>query len=156
MENGYEYDFFMKQLESESLQLSLFVVSSIFVGFSTTALEIFSVLSSHKMVVKVAQTSIMLEKVNRFIKSLRCMSVSMIIFLSSILGVFDFLKISRLLLVVGLLLFFLGFVYYVIASYDLIKMLKILYSIDEEKKRQTVADFEKEIKKQEVGDHEKR
>lgn len=148
--------FFMKQLESESLQLSLFVVSSIFVGFSTTALEIFSVLSSHKMVAKVAQTSVMSEKISRFIKSLRCMAVSMIIFLSSILGVFDFFKILRLFLVVGLFFVLIGFAYYLIASCDLIKMLKILYSIDEEKKRQTVADFEKEIKKQEVGDHEKR
>lgn len=38
--SGYEY-VFMKQLESESLQLSLFVVSSIFVGFSTIVLAIF-------------------------------------------------------------------------------------------------------------------
>jgi hypothetical protein len=28
-----------------------------------------------------------------------------------------------------------------------IKMLKILYSVDEEKKQQTIADFEKELKK---------
>ena len=139
--------FFMKQLESESLQLSLFVVSSIFVGFSTTVLSIFYVLSSHKMVVKVAQTSVMLEKINRFAKGLRCMAVSMIIFLSSILGVFDFLKISRLLLVVGMLLFLIGFTYYLMVSYDLKKMLKILYSVDEEKKQQTIADFEKELKK---------
>ena len=59
---------FLKQFESESLQLSLFVVSSIFIGFSTTALAIFSVLSSHKMVVKVAQTSVMSEKISRFTK----------------------------------------------------------------------------------------
>ena len=139
--------FFMKQLESESLQLSLFVVSSIFIGFSTTALVIFSVLSSHKMVVKVAQTSVMSEKISRFTKSLKCMAVSMIIFLSSILGVFDFLKISRLLLVVGLLLFLIGFTYYLMVLYDLIKMLKILYSVDEERKRQTIANFEKELRK---------
>lgn len=138
---------FLKQFESESLQLSLFVVSSIFVGFSTTVLAIFSVLSSNKMVVKVAQTSVMLEKINRFAKSLKCMAVSMIIFLSSILGVFDFLKISRLLLVVGLLLFLIGFTHYLMVLYDLIKMLKILYSVDEERKRQTIANFEKELRK---------
>lgn len=139
--------FFMKQLESESLQLSLFVVSSIFIGFSTTALVIFSVLSSHKMVVKVAQTSVMSEKISRFTKSLKCMAVSMIIFLSSIFGIFDFLKISRLLLVVGLLLFLIGFTHYLMVLYDLIKMLKILYSVDEERKRQTIANFEKELRK---------
>lgn len=139
--------FFMKQLESESLQLSLFVVSSIFIGFSTTALVIFSVLSSHKMVVKVAQTSVMSEKISRFTKSLKCMAVSMIIFLSSIFGIFDFLKISRLLLVVGLLLFLIGFTYYLMVLYDLIKMLKILYSVDEKRKRQTIANFEKELRK---------
>lgn len=138
---------FLKQFESESLQLSLFVVSSIFIGFSTTALAIFSVLSSHKMAVKVAQTSVMSEKISRFTKSLKCMAVSMIIFLSSILGVFDFLKISRLLLVVGLLLFLIGFTYYLMVLYDLIKMLKILYSVDEERKRQTIANFEKELRK---------
>ena len=130
---------FLKQFESESLQLSLFVVSSIFIGFSTTALAIFSVLSSHKMAVKVAQTSIMLEKISRFTKSLKCMAVSMIIFLSSIFGIFDFLKISRLFLT--------GFAYYLIASCDLIKMVKILYSVDEGKKQQTIADFEKELRK---------
>lgn len=139
--------FFMKQLESESLQLSLFVVSSIFVGFSTIVLAIFSVLSSHKMVVKVAQTSVMSEKISRFTKSLKCMAVSMIIFLSSILGIFDFLKISRLFLVIGLFLFLTGFAYYLIASCDLIKMVKILYSVDERKKQQTIADFEKELRK---------
>lgn len=139
--------FFMKQLESESLQLSLFIVSSIFVSFSTTALAIFSVLSYHKMVVKVAQTSVMSKKISRFTKSLRCMALSMIIFLSSILGVFDFLKIPKLLLVTGLLLFLIGFAYYLIASCDLTKLLKILYSVDEEKKQQTVADFEKELRK---------
>ena len=139
--------FFMKQFESESLQLSLFVVSSIFIGFSTTALVIFSVLSSHKMVVKVAQTSVMSEKISRFTKSLKCMAVSMIIFLSSIFGIFDFLKISRLLLVVGLLLFLIGFTHYLMVLYDLIKMLKILYSVDEERKRQTIANFEKELRK---------
>lgn len=78
MESGYMI--FLKQFESESLQLSLFVVSSIFVGFSTTVLAIFSVLSSNKMVVKVAQTSVMLEKINRFAKGLKCMAVSMINF----------------------------------------------------------------------------
>ena len=145
MESGYMI--FLKQFESESLQLSLFVVSSIFVGFSTTVLAIFSVLSSNKMVVKVAQTSVMLEKINRFAKGLKCMAVSMIIFLSSILGVFDFLKISRLLLVVGLLLFLIGFTHYLMLLYDLIKMLKILYSVDEERKRQTIANFEKELRK---------
>jgi len=139
--------FFMKQLESESLQLSLFVVSSIFVGFSTIVLAIFSVLSSHKMVAKVAQTSVMLEKINRFAKGLRCMAVSMIIFLSSILGIFDFLKISRLFLVIGLFLLLTGFAYYLIASCDLIKMVKILYSVDERKKQQTITDFEKELRK---------
>ena len=139
--------FFMKQLESGSLQLSLFVVSSIFIGFSTTALVIFSVLSSHKMVVKVAQTSVMSEKISRFTKSLKCMAVSMIIFLSSIFGIFDFLKISRLFLVIGLFLFLTGFTYYLIASCDLIKMVKILYSVDERKKQQTIADFEKELRK---------
>lgn len=139
--------FFMKQLESESLQLSLFVVSSIFIGFSTTALAIFSVLSSHKMVVKVAQTSVMSEKISRFTKSLKCMAVSMIIFLLSIFGIFDFLKISRLFLVVGLLLFLIGFTHYLMVLYDLIKMLKILYSVDEERKRQTIANFEKELRK---------
>lgn len=138
---------FLKQFESESLQLSLFVVSSIFVGFSTTVLAIFSVLSSNKMVVKVAQTSVMLEKISRFTKSLKCMAVSMIIFLSSIFGIFDFLKISRLLLVVGLLLFLIGFTHYLMVLYDLIKMLKILYSVDEERKRQTIANFEKELRK---------
>ena len=75
------------------------------------------------------------------------MAVSMIIFLSSILGVFDFLKISRLLLVVGLLLFLIGFTHYLMVLYDLIKMLKILYSVDEERKRQTIANFEKELRK---------
>ena len=134
---------FLKQFESESLQLSLFVVSSIFIGFSTTALAIFSVLSSHKMAV----TSIMLEKISRFTKSLKCMAVSMIIFLSSIFGIFDFLKISRLFLVIGLFLFLTGFAYYLIASCDLIKMVKILYSVDEGKKQQTIADFEKELRK---------
>ena len=138
---------FLKQFESESLQLSLFVVSSIFVGFSTTVLAIFSVLSSNKMVVKVAQTNVMLEKINRFAKGLRCMAVSMIIFLSSILGIFDFLKISRLFLVIGLFLLLTGFAYYLIASCDLIKMVKILYSVDERKKQQTIADFEKELRK---------
>ena len=142
MESGYMIFF-----ESESLQLSLFVVSSIFIGFSTTALAIFSVLSSHKMAVKVAQTSIMLEKISRFTKSLKCMAVSMIIFLSSIFGIFDFLKISRLFLVIGLFLFLTGFAYYLIASCDLIKMVKILYSVDERKKQQTIADFEKELRK---------
>ena len=58
-----------------------------------------------------------------------------------------FLKISRLLLVVGLLLFLIGFTYYLMVLYDLIKMLKILYSVDEERKRQTIANFEKELRK---------
>ena len=130
-----------------SSNLFLFVVSSIFIGFSTTALAIFSVLSSHKMAVKVAQTSVMSEKISRFTKSLKCMAVSMIIFLSSIFGIFDFLKISRLFLVIGLFLFLTGFAYYLIASCDLIKMVKILYSVDEGKKQQTIADFEKELRK---------
>lgn len=34
-----------------------------------------------------------------------------------------------------------------IASCDLIKMVKILYSVDEGKKQQTIADFEKELRK---------
>lgn len=69
------------------------------------------------------------------------------IFLSSIFGIFDFLKISRLFLVIGLFLFLTGFAYYLIASCDLIKMVKILYSVDEGKKQQTIADFEKELRK---------
>lgn len=140
---------FMKYLQSENLQLSLFVVDAIFIGFSTTVLAIFLILSSNKTVARVGQTNIMLEKINHFTKSLRCMTVSMIVFLSSILGLFDFFKISRFLLVVGLLLFLIGFAYYLIASYDLIKMLKILYSIDEGKRRQTIADFVKEIQNEE-------
>ena len=75
------------------------------------------------------------------------MAVSMIIFLLSIFGIFNFLKISRLFLVIGLFLFLTGFAYYLIASCDLIKMVKILYSVDEGKKQQTIADFEKELRK---------
>ena len=48
---------------------------------------------------------------------------------------------------IGLFLFLTGFAYYLIASCDLIKMVKILYSVDEGKKQQTIADFEKELRK---------
>ena len=71
----------------------------------------------------------------------------LILFLLSIFGIFNFLKISRLFLVIGLFLFLTGFAYYLIASCDLIKMVKILYSVDEGKKQQTIADFEKELRK---------
>lgn len=45
------------------------------------------------------------------------------------------------------LLFLVGLVYYVIASYDLIKVLRILYSVDEEKKQKTIAKFKRELRK---------
>ena len=136
----------------QNFQSDMFTVSSVFMGFSVSTLGILLGLYSHKTIEKVAQTNIMIEKVNRFTESLKYMGISMVIFLVSILGILDFFnkKIAvakEYFLTMASLLFLVGLVYYVIASYDLIKVLRILYSVDEEKKQKTIAKFKRELRK---------
>ena len=136
----------------QNFQSDMFTVSSVFMGFSVSTLGILLGLYSHKTIEKVTQTNIMLEKVNRFTDSLKYMGISMVIFLASILGILDFLnkKISvakEYFLTMASFLFLVGLAYYVIASYDLIKVSRILYGVDEEKRQKTITKFKKELRK---------
>ena len=135
-------------LKSPKFQSTMLTASAIFMGCTLSALGILLDLRSHKTIEKVAQTNIMPEKIDRFTEILKYMSIAIVIFLASILGVLDFLNekipaAKEYFLMVAFLLFLVGLVQYIIAIYDLVKVLRILYGIDEEKRRIVITKFEK-------------
>lgn len=138
-------------LESPKFQSTMLVVAAIFMGCTLSALGILLGLRSHKTIEKVAQTNIMPEKINRFTEILKYMSISIVLFLASILGVLDFLNMKipaakEYFLIVAFLLFLVGLVQYIIAVYDLVKVIGILCGVDEEKRRIVITKFEKNTK----------
>ena len=133
-------------LEYSKFQSNMLIVSAIFMGCTMSALGILLGLLGHKTIEKVAQTNIMPEKIDRFTEILKYMSIAIVIFLASILGVLDFLNMKipaakEYFLMVAFLLFLVGLAQYIIAIYDLVKVLKILYSVDEEKGQKTITEF---------------
>lgn len=134
-------------LESPKFQSTMLTASAIFMGCTLSALGILLGLRSHKTIEKVAQTNIMPEKIDRFTEILKYMSIAIVIFFASILGVLDFLNekipaAKDYFLMMAFLLFLVGLARYVLAVYDLVKVIRILCGINEEKRRDVIAEFE--------------
>lgn len=143
-------------LESPKFQSTMLTASAIFMGCTLSALGILLGLRSHKTIEKVAQTNIMPEKIDRFTEILKYMSISIVLFLASILGVLDFLNekipaAKDYFLMVAFLLFLVGLARYVLAVYDLVKVIRILSGVDEEKRRSVIDEFEKLSSKRNIS-----
>lgn len=139
-------------MEISQFQYNMFTVSSVFIGFSVSTLGILLGLYSEKPIQKAAGTGILLKKANRFTKSLKYMGLSMIIFLLSILDLmnkFDsiFPGINEYFMLLGIISFLIGLSYYLVGSVDLIKVLKIIYRVDDKKMQKEVEDFKRLLKK---------
>lgn len=142
----------LRALTYDDFQSNMFTVSSVFMGFSVSTLGILLSLYSNEVVQKVSETGILLKKVNKFTKSLLYMGISMIIFLLSILKIIDYFDtlckgICEYFSFLSIMSFLIGLVYYLMGSYDLIKILKILYGENIEQNKKIVDDFEKSLKK---------
>ena len=140
----------IKFLNTYEFQSNMFTVSSVFMGFSVSTLGILLGLYSEKSIQKVAGTGILLKKIDRFTKSLKYMGIAMVIFFLSIIGIIN--KLDKLVswskiyfLTLGITLFLIGLVFYLIGSYDLIQVLKIIYRVDKNKINEKIKDFEQKI-----------
>lgn len=140
----------IKFLNTDEFQSNMFTVSSVFMGFSVSTLGILLGLYSEKSIQKVAGTGILLKKIDRFTKSLKYMGIAMVIFFLSIIGIIN--KLDKLVsgskiyfLTLGITLFLIGLVFYLIGSYDLIQVLKIIYRVDKNKINEKIKDFEQKI-----------
>ncbi|MCI6831058.1 MAG: hypothetical protein MR896_03090 [Clostridiales bacterium] len=133
-----------KTSNAEDIYSVFITVSTVFAGFSFTALGLLLGLSSETLIQKIKNTSIMIDKVRRIVYSIVCFMVSAILSLIEVLKITDniILNISNLessldhvinhiqnvlyMLNIGFLIC--GIFYFSIAVYDLYHLLKRIYS----------------------------
>ena len=126
-------------------QIALITISTVFAGFSFTALGLLLGLSSEKLIEKIRRTDIIIKKVNRIVMSIVFFVLSVIVSLCYILGIQEFLFVdteyydvaNAIIYVVGIgfLIFGIGyFVYSVVGLYDLISRVYMYNDIEAEER----------------------
>lgn len=125
---------------SESMlqtQIDFITISTVFAGFSFTALSMLLGLSSERLIRLIKDTNIVLRKVSRLIVSITFFILSVAISLIFIIKVdFSFIKesykivIDNSLYILGLGYLVAGIVYFVVSVYELWDLIKRVYTFN--------------------------
>lgn len=116
--------------EMISRQIDYVTISTVFAGFSFTALGLVLRLSSEELIDKIKNTSIIMKKVNRIIWSIVFFILSVAISLIFVLTP-NFImwseKFTSIIYVLGVGYMIVGIVYFVYSVYELFDLLKRIY-----------------------------
>lgn len=151
--------------EMISIQMDYITISTVFAGFSFTALGMILGLSSEKLIEKIKNTNIIMDKVGRIILSIVFFILSVSISLIFVLGINDFWgKYEKIIPITDNILYILGvgymiigigyFVYSVYELYDLLKRIYGYNKIASTKKIEAIKD-EMERTRQKMREVEK-
>lgn len=116
-------------------QVDYITISTVFAGFSFTALGLLLGMSSEKLIEKVKKTSIIPRKVSKIIASIMFFVASVFVSLVYVLGLADIiLKIDKIgiavyeiLYIVGIGYMIIGIVYFVVSVFELSDLIKRVY-----------------------------
>lgn len=119
-------------------QIDFITISTVFAGFSFTALGLLLGLSSEKLIDRIKNTSIIVDKVNRIITSIIFFILSVIISLFFVLGINESVfgnnslldVANRFIYVIGVGYLISGIAYFVYSVYELYDLIKRVYSFN--------------------------
>lgn len=115
-------------------QIDFITINTVFIGFSFTALGLLLGLSSEKLIERIKDTTIIMDKV-RIITSIEFFVMSVVISLFFVLGldIFLFKKVAYLsladnfLYILGVGYFIIGMIYFIYSVYELYDLIKRVY-----------------------------
>lgn len=119
-------------------QIDFITISTVFAGFSFTALGLLLGLSSEKLIERIRNTSIIAGKVNRIITSIIFFILSVVISLYFVLGINESIfgntslldGANRFIYVIGVGYLISGIAYFVYSVYELYDLIKRVYSFN--------------------------
>ena len=132
--------------EMISRQIDYITISTVFSGFSFTALGLLLGLSSEKLIEKIKNTNIIMDKVGRIITSIIFFILSVVISLFFVLGLDRSLisnpivlsVVDRLLYVISVGYLIGGIAYFIYAVYELYDLIKRIYSYNKKETNQKI------------------
>lgn len=150
--------------EMISRQIDYITISTVFAGFSFTALGLLLGLASEKLIEKIKNTNIIMDKVRRIISSIAFFILSVAVSLFFVLGLNNSLiGNADVLLVVNSMLYVLsvgymivGIAYFIYAVYELYDLVKRIYAYNrkETSKKISTAKAELEATRKKMRDAE--
>lgn len=139
--------------EMISRQIDYITISTVFIGFSFTALGLLLGLSSERLIEKIRNTNIIMDKVGRIISSIVFFILSVVVSLFFVLGL-DSSLIDNIdvLSVVDSILYVLcvgyligGIAYFIYSVYELYDLVKRIYAYNRKEANQKIAIAKKEL-----------
>lgn len=139
--------------EMVSRQIDYITISTVFAGFSFTALGLLLGLSSEKLIEKIKNTNIIMDKVGRIISSIVFFILSVVVSLFFVLGLGgSLIGNSDVLSVIDNILYVLsvgyligGIAYFIYAVYELYDLVKRVYGYNKKATNQKIATAKAEL-----------
>lgn len=136
-------------------QIDFITISTVFAGFSFTALGLLLGMSSEKLIELIKNTSMIFDKVGRIITSIICFIMSVVVSLYFVLGfnvsliedVIILELVNKILYIIGVGYLIGGIAYFVYAVYELYDLLKRIYQYNARDVQQNIELAEKELKR---------
>lgn len=136
-------------------QIDFITISTVFAGFSFTALGLLLGLSSEKLIERIKNTSIIAGKVNRIITSIIFFILSVVISLFFVLGINESIfgntslldGANRFIYVIGVGYLISGIAYFVYSVYELYDLIKRVYSFNRSNTSSQIQKAKEEMEK---------
>lgn len=136
-------------------QIDFITISTVFVGFSFTALGLLLGLSSEKLIERVKNTNIILGKVDRIINSIVFFMLSVIVSLYFVMGLNDSLikgvvvsdGANNVVYILGIGYLITGIIYFVYSVYELYDLIKQIYSFNRNNNEKQIEKAKEEFEK---------
>lgn len=150
-----KYQFIIVPSSSEMVQrqIDYVTISTVFAGFSFTALGLLLGLSSEKLIERIKNTTIIMKKVNRLVMSIVFFILSVSISLVFILGIDQIISIGenrQIYLSYGLYFLSIGYLiagicYFVYSVKELFDLIKRIYDYNTSKSNHVIDDAKKQM-----------
>lgn len=150
-----KYQFIIVPSSSEMVQrqIDYVTISTVFAGFSFTALGLLLGLSSEKLIERIKNTTIIMKKVNRVVMSIVFFILSVSISLIFILGIDQIISIGenrQIYLSYGLYFLSIGYLiagicYFVYSVKELFDLIKRIYDYNTSKSNHVIDDAKKQM-----------
>ena len=136
-------------------QVDFITISTVFAGFSFTALGLLLGLSSEKLIERIRRTDIIVKKVDRIVTSIVYFILSVVISLYYMLGIQEFLfsktkfydMSNAVLYVVGIGCLILGIGYFVYSVFELYDLIRRVYKYNDSEAGKRIEKAKQEMEK---------
>lgn len=142
-------------------QVDYITISTVFAGFSFTALGLLLGMSSEKLITKVKNTSIIPRKISKIIASIMFFIASVFVSLVYVLGLADIVqKIDKVgtavyetLYIIGIGYLIIGIVYFVVSVFELSDLIKRVYDYNANENNKQISSAKEQLNK--ITDYKK-